>query len=298
MDDTDGNSPKNKKNQESSWVKKILSALTKVQNKQSLMDVVDDAVKHEIIDSDAHHMIEGVINVSNMQVRDIMMARSQMTTIHIDMMPKEFLSVLISCAHTRIPVFDEEKEDIVGILHTKDLLQFFMDDKQEEVISQQVDLKKILRPAFFVPESKRLDSLLREFKTKHTHLAIVVDEYGTISGLITIEDILEEIVGNIEDEFDLEPEHITKQSETEYLIDAITEIEDFNEYFDSELPDDDMDTIGGLILQQLEHVPQAGEVVKIDYFTFTVLTSDKRRIHNLRLTLDEKNIDSNNEKNS
>ncbi|MCF6766877.1 CBS domain-containing protein [Thiotrichales bacterium 19S11-10] len=283
-DNTDSSSSKEA---QSKWFNKLIQKFTKPHTKESLLDVVNDAVKEKVIDDDAHHMIEGVINVSNMQVRDIMMTRSQMTTIHIGMPQNEYLPILISCAHTRIPVFDSEKEDVIGILHTKDLLQFFMDSQQVQVVSQTIDLRKILRPALFVPESKRLDSLLREFKSKHNHLAIVVDEYGTISGLITIEDILEEIVGNIEDEFDKEAEHITKKGDNEYIIDAITEIEDFNDYFDAKFSDEEVDTIGGLILQHLEHVPQKGEVVTFDKFTFTVLNADNRKINTLRVILNE-----------
>ncbi|MCF6764899.1 CBS domain-containing protein [Thiotrichales bacterium 19S3-7] len=284
----DDHSSSTSKGKQPSWLNKLLNKLSaKPQTKQSLLNIVNDAVKEKIIDDDAHHMIEGVINVSNMQVRDIMVTRSQMTTINIDMTQDEYLPILISCQHTRIPVFDEAKEDITGILHTKDLMQFFMDEEQEAVACQKIDLRKILRAALFVPESKRLDSLLREFKTKHNHLAIVVDEYGTISGLITIEDILEEIVGNIEDEFDNEPEHITKKSDTEYIVDAITEVDDFNEYFDCQLDDDEMDTVGGLILKQLEHVPHTGEVVTFDKFTFTVLNADNRKINTLRVILNE-----------
>ncbi|MFT6836256.1 MAG: magnesium and cobalt transporter [Francisellaceae bacterium] len=283
-DSTDELAEQSSSKQSTSWLGKITHSLIGPKNLNDLMEIITIAAKNEAIDSQTKAMIQGVINVSNQKVRDIMVPRAQMVTVSNSMPLESIIKEVSSSTHTRIPVFDEQREDICGILHTKDLLQHFIDNKSTD----NFNIESVLRPVIFIPESKKLDSLLKDFKNAHIHLAIIVDEYGTISGLVTIEDILEEIVGEIEDEFDQEEEHILKLSDNEYIIDAITEIDEFNEVFGSNYSDINIDTIGGLIIQSIERLPQEGEVITLDKFIFTVLNADTRRINKLNLKLNDK----------
>jgi len=263
------------------WLERLSQALLREpQDRQQLMDLLRDAESRDLLDSEALQMIEGVLQVSEMQVRNIMIPRPQMVTIDLDASLEDFLPVVIESAHSRFPVLNDNDE-VIGILLAKDLLPFTLDPKA-------FNCSEKMRPAVFVPESKRLDVLLKEFRQKRNHMAIVVDEYGHTDGLVTIEDILEQIVGNIEDEYDVEEEsHIQKHSEQQYTVHAITSIEEFNEYFHTQWSDKDVDTIGGLVIQQLGHVPKPGENTHLDEFEFKILKADSRRIHSLQVVVKE-----------
>lgn len=256
-----------------SWLEKIAATILMPESPAEFIGLIDLAFKKGTIDAESRDMIEGVLNIAVSQVRKIMIPRAQMATVHIGMSSDEILKTIISASHTRFPVFAEDREQVCGILHTKDLLKIAV---THEVFSTE-SIVGLLRPAIFVPESKKLDALLREFKTSHNHLAIVVDEYGVISGLVTIEDILEEIVGDIEDEFDEELKQIRPINDSEYLVDALTEIDVFNHYFNTSINDEDADTIGGLIINMLGHLPKVGEEITTDGFLFRVTAADKRR---------------------
>ncbi|WP_116963567.1 HlyC/CorC family transporter [Fastidiosibacter lacustris] len=261
------------------WLEKIAATILMPHSPSDFLGLVNLAVKKGTIDTDSRDMIKGVLNVASSSVGNIMIPRTQMATIHAGMTSKEIIQTVINSSHTRLPLFSENREDVLGILHTKDLLKIVV--QYTDLSLEQ--LKSALRPAIFVPESKKLDSLLREFKSSHNHLAIVVDEYGVISGLVTIEDILEEIVGNIEDEFDEENTQITRINDNEFSVDALTEIEDFNDYFDCAIDDNEVDTIGGLVINQLEHLPDVGEEIVFGDFTFRVTAADKRRVRTLHV---------------
>jgi magnesium and cobalt transporter len=225
-------------------------------------------------------MLEGVLEVSEMQVRDITVPRSQMVVIQREDRPEKILAVVIESGHSRFPVIGEDKDDIVGILLAKDLLRFFVQGD-----GQHFDIRECLRPAVFIPESKRLSVLLQEFRNNHNHMAIVVDEYGGVSGLVTIEDVLEQIVGDIGDEYDVdEGDGIRKEGERTFSVPALTRIDEFNEVFGTRLLDDEYDTIGGLVLHELGHMPRRGETVEIGGLELKVIRADRRRIDTLRVT--------------
>jgi len=191
-----------------------------------------------------------------------------------------FLPIIIESGHSRFPVIDGSKDEVIGILHAKDVLRFTLEKQAEKF-----EFRDILRPTFFIPETKHLDTLLKEFQINQNHMAIVVDEYGNVSGCITIEDVLEQIVGEIEDEFDIDQaDYIKKHNETEYTIKALTPIDEFNEYFKTQFSDEAFDTIGGLVMQQFGHVPKRGEVITIDHYRFKILLADKRQVRLLQLT--------------
>ena len=268
-----------------SWFEKISLALSgEPKNKQDLLEILRDAVSRELLDNEALKMIEGVLAVSNMQVRDIMIPRAQITFVQRGQSAQDFLPPIVETGHSRYPVFDEDKEHVVGILLTKDLLKYYFTNKAADFILTDA----LLRPAFFVPESKRLDVLLREFRSSRNHLAVVVDEYGAIAGLVSIEDVLEEIVGDIEDEYDIDEEiMIEKQAENCYLISALTPVEDFNQTFSSQFSDAEVDTIGGVIVQHLGYVPKVGDEIKLEHLIFTVQKADDRRILSLMVVRNE-----------
>ncbi|MDH3525949.1 MAG: CBS domain-containing protein [Gammaproteobacteria bacterium] len=248
---------------------------------EQLIELLRSAQRKNLYDADALAMIEGVLQVDDLQVRDIMIPRSQVVMLDRDAEPQALLRTVVESGHSRFPVIGESRDEIVGILLAKDLLLYTF-----ERTSGHFNVRDILRPAVFVPESKRLNVLLNEFRSSRNHMAIVVDEYGGMAGMVTIEDVLEQIVGEIEDEHDVEEEDtIRKHSEVHYTIKALTPIEDFNEYFGSAFPDEEFDTIGGLVTHRIGHLPKRGERVVIDYFLFKVLRADNRRIHMLQLTL-------------
>lgn len=265
-----------------SWLERLGKALLREpQDREQLVTLLRDAEQRQLLDSHALAMIEGVLQVSEMRVSDIMIPRSQMVVVNEDADPEEFLPEVIESAHSRFPVIGDSRDEIVGILLAKDLLTYCW--HKDSTLFQ---LRELLRPALFVPESKRLDVLLQEFRINHNHLAIVVDEYGGVAGLVTIEDILEQIVGEIEDEYDVPDDlNIKKHSETQYIIKALTPIEDFNQYFNAHLNTTEFDTIGGLVLKAFGHLPKRGETIVIDRYRFKVLHADNRRIRLLRLKL-------------
>ncbi|MCX8048888.1 MAG: CBS domain-containing protein [Methylohalobius sp.] len=262
------------------WVERLSHFFAlEPRTRDELLDILRHAQKRQLIDRDALSMIEGVLKVSRLRVRDVMLPRAQMDVVHEDAAIEDILPLVIDTAHSRFPVIGEDRSQVVGILLAKDLLPY--------VLRQQLSLpvKKLMRQALFVPESKRLNVMLREFRERCQHMAIVIDEYGAASGLITIEDILEQIVGEISDEHDLEEEYIFRRSNRVYTVKAITPIEEFNRYFHADFQKEEVDTIGGLIVSALGHLPKRGERVQLDRFLFEVLRADNRRIHLLKVKL-------------
>ncbi|MFT5881456.1 MAG: magnesium and cobalt transporter [Moritella sp.] len=254
-------------------------------NREELVEVIQDAKNRELIDQDTKDMMKGVLEVAGLKVRDIMIPRSQIITIDKSQSVEEFLPIMIDAAHSRFPVVNEDKDHIEGILLAKDLLKFVFSKE-----AASFDLASILRPAVVVPESKRVDKLLKEFRSERYHMAVVVDEFGGVSGLITIEDILEEIVGEIEDEFDANESaqvDIRRINKSVFSIQALTPIDDFNEFFSSQFSEEEVDTIGGMIAHSFGHLPEQGETVTIDEFRFKVISADRRRIIQLQVKVPE-----------
>ena len=268
-------------NEQKSWFNKLTQAFAhEPRNRQELLEVLREAHQNKLLDSEALAIVEGAIQVADLQVRDIMVPRSQMISIKASQTPREFLPAIIDAAHSRYPVVGESLDDVIGILLAKDLLPLILQGEQPNF-----NIKDLLRPATFVPESKRLNVLLREFRANHNHMAVVIDEYGGVAGLVTIEDVLEQIVGDIEDEHDVEEDgYIKPLPSGDYLIKALTPIDSFNETFDSQFSDDEYDTVGGLVMNAFGHLPKRNEVTEIGEFRFRVLNADSRRIHLLRLT--------------
>ncbi len=264
-----------------SWLERISSALSREpKDREDLMEMVREAERRRLLDPYALVMIEGVLEVSEMQVRDIMIPRAQMVVINHDAKPEEIVPIVVRAAHSRYPVIGENKDQVVGILLAKDLLSYFTLENKSDF-----NMHDILRPVVFVPESKRLNVLLREFRSSRNHMAIVVDEYGGVSGLVTIEDVLEEIVGEIEDEHDIDDDvQILKVSDTRYTVKGVTSIEDFNTEIGAELADEEFDTIAGLVTNKFGRVPKRGESAQIGSFHFKVLRADSRRILLLQVT--------------
>lgn len=274
-DDRSGNDSGDK-----SWIDKFAELFSsEPRNRNDLQDVLAIAVENEIIDPDARSIMEGAMEVSDMQARDIMIPRTQMEVIKADCSLEDILEHIVRTAHSRYPVVGDGLDEIDGILLVKDLLpQILSKDRSE------FNIRELLRPSVVVPESKRLNVLLREFRENRNHMAIVIDEYGGVAGLVTIEDVLEEIVGEIEDETDAEADHfIRKITDDDFFIKALTPIEDFNEYFSTKFSDDEFDTIGGLVIQALGHMPARNETATIDKFEFQVINADQRKIHSLRM---------------
>lgn len=242
------------------------------EGRETLMQQLHAAFERHVFDADALFIIEGALNVSDIQVRDVMIPRARMDVVHLDDKIEDVIEFAMRTAHSRFPVVGDDKDDVLGILLAKDLLR--------AVGKSQFQLREVLRPAVFIPESKRLNVLLREFRISHNHMALVVDEYGGISGLITIEDVLEQIVGDIEDEYDFDETagNIVADQLGRYRVKAGTDIESFNEAFGCHIESSEVDTIGGLVIAHLGHVPQRGESVVIDGLGFKVLRADGRRV--------------------
>ena len=262
---------------QSGWLERISGLLLREPgNRDQLMALLHAAYERNLFDSDALSMIEGVIQVSEIQARDIMVPRSQMDVIDISDPPEKFIPDVIEKAHSRFPVTENDKNNVIGILLAKDLLRYY-------AAEEEFDVRDMLRPVVFIPESKRLNVLLRDFRTNRNHIAIVVDEYGGIAGLLTIEDVLEQIVGDIEDEHDFDEveDNVVQTPSGHYRVKAITEIADFNERLGTELNESDYDTIGGLVLHEFGRLPKRGESVIVGGFKFTVLRADSRRLHTL-----------------
>jgi magnesium and cobalt transporter len=247
------------------------------EDREQLVGLLRSSYERNLIDADALGMIEGALQVSELQARDIMVPRAQMDVIDLHDTRDEILPKVVESGHSRFPVYGENKDDIVGILLAKDLLRYFT--------GAQADLRKMLRPAVFVPESKRLNVLLRDFRRNRNHMAIVVDEYGGVAGLLTIEDVLEQIVGEIEDEYDLDEDddNIVGDRNGVYRVKAQTPVAAFNESFSTRFSDEEYDTVGGLLLSQFGRLPKRGEEIEIDRLKFRVLRADSRRIHSVRV---------------
>ncbi len=248
-----------------------------------LKTVLREAAGRDIVSDDTMTMLDGVFDVAAMRVRDIMIPRAQMEVVEIDEDLDEFLPNVIESGHSRFPVIGDSRDEVLGVLLAKDLLRFSLPGKKDAF-----DLKELIRQPVFTPESKQLNVLLTEFRANHNHMAIVVDEYGGVAGLVTIEDVLEEIVGEIDDEHDAEEDaNIRKHDDYGYTIKALTPIEEFNEELNAELPDDEFDTIGGLVMHQIGRMPNPGEHTQIDRFHIKVLSAESRRIHLLQVTTEE-----------
>ena len=246
-----------------------------------LLETLKDAHKHGVIDAEALTMIEGVFQVSEMRVRDIMVPRAHMVALHDDMHVEDMLSLISSSGHSRFPVVDESLDEIVGILLAKDLSHYSNEKRRSKF-----ELKDILRSAVFVPESKRLNVLLKDFRSSRNHMAIVIDEYGGVAGLVTIEDVLEQIVGDIDDEHDeADATYIRRHGYHRYNVSGLTPIADFNEFFDSDLSADQFDTIAGFVTHEIGHLPERGEEVVVGSFQFKVISANSRRINNLQVTV-------------
>ncbi|WP_448213312.1 HlyC/CorC family transporter [Colwellia sp. MEBiC06753] len=265
-----------------SFLEKIVQAFTgEPQNKDELFSVINDAEDRELIKPETKQMIEGVLEVSEMRVRDIMIPRSQIISLDINQPLAAFLPIILESAHSRFPVVNEDIDNVEGMLLAKDLLAYAFKEEAEEF-----SLRDLIRPAMIIPESKKVEPLLKEFRSKRYHMAIVVDEYGGVSGVVTIEDILELIVGEIEDETDDEiEEEIKHLAGNVYQVKALTDLEDFDEYFNCEFDEADSDTIGGIVLHQFGHMPQKGEEVAIGDWEFKVVAADNRRLQMLQVTV-------------
>ena len=264
-----------------SWLRRLVESLSgEPRDIEQLSDVLADAKDRGLIEADVLSMMEGVLQVSAIQVRDVMVPRAQMVVVQREDPPEKILPAVIESGHSRFPVVGEDRDEVVGILLAKDLLRYFAEDS-----AASFDIRECLRPAVFIPESKRLNVLLREFRNSHNHMAIVVDEYGGVSGLLTIEDVLEQIVGAIGDEYDVDVvEGIHKEAERTFAVPALTRIEEFNDVFDTRFSDEDADTIGGLVLHELGRMPRRGEAVELGGLELKVLRADRRRIETLRVT--------------
>ncbi|TNC97989.1 MAG: magnesium and cobalt transporter [Gallionellaceae bacterium] len=249
--------------------------LREPEDREQLVALLHSAYERNLLDADALSMMEGVIQVSERQVREIMIPRAQMDVIDISQPPEEFIPYVIETAHSRFPVTDGDKDNIIGILLAKDLLRYYA--------GEEFDVRDMLRPAVFVPESKRLNVLLRDFRSNRNHIALVVDEYGGVSGMVTIEDVLEQIVGDIADEYDFDEDedNIIRQDDAHWRVKADTEIEDFNEVLGTDFSDEDCDTIGGLVLKSAGQLPKRNDRIQIGEWQFTVLRADSRRLHSL-----------------
>ena len=247
------------------------------ESRDELLEVLHEAHARNLIDADALSMIEGVFQVSDLSARDIMIPRSQMDVIDISKPIEDWMPMILKTAHSRFPAVEGERDKVVGILLAKDLLRYYAEDS--------FDVRGMLRPAVFIPESKRLNVLLRDFRANRNHMAIVVDEYGGVAGIITIEDVLEQIVGDIEDEYDFDEEEdnilLLKEGAhgPRWRIKALTEIEQFNESLGTRLMDEDVDTIGGLVANHLGRMPHKGEIFDIGNLRFEVLRADARQVH-------------------
>ena len=264
-----------------SWIDKIAQVFSdEPTDTKSLLTLLRNAEQDKVLDADALSIIEGALQVSSMQVREIMIPRAQVVTVSADNSLAEILDTVVEASHSRFPVIGETPDRVLGILLAKDLLPLAKQGNGE-----RFNIKDLIRPPTFVPESKRLNVLLREFRENRNHMAVVIDEYGSVCGVVTIEDVLEQIVGEIEDEYDVDDDsYIKKFDDEHYIVKALTPIDEFNEYFESHFSDEDADTIGGLVLKAMGHIPERDENVLIRGFRFTVLNADSRQVRLLKVT--------------
>ncbi len=249
--------------------------LREPEDREQLVELLHSAYENSLMDADSLAMIEGVLQVSEMQVRDIMIPRSQMDVIDITQPPESFIPHVIETAHSRFPVIEDNKNDVIGILLAKDLLRYYA--------GEDFDVRDMLRPAVFIPEAKRLNILLKEFRSNRNHIAIVVDEYGGVAGMVTIEDVLEQIVGDIEDEYDYDEDedNIIQNADGQYRVKALTEIADFNEVVGTDFSDEEFSTIGGLVVNKFGHLPKRNEEITFEGLKIKVLRADSRRLHSM-----------------
>jgi len=264
------------------WLRRITQSLGgELHDREDLVARMHEARDNGLIDGEAMAMLEGVLDVADLQVRDIMVPRTQMAVVRREEPAPELIARVIESGHSRFPVMDDDRDDIVGILLAKDLLRLCASGEKE-----RFDIREFMRPAVFVPESKRLNMLLKEFRGNRNHMAIVVDEYGGVSGLVTIEDVIEQIVGDIDDEFDIEEDdqNIRKEAQQQYAVRGVTRLAEFNEYFGTHLQDEDFDTVAGLTMKSLGRLPRRGEAVTLEGLELRVVRVDRRRIDMLRVT--------------
>lgn len=262
------------------WLDRLAQLVSgEPKDREEVVQILRDAEKRDLFDHQALAMIEGALQVSDMQVRDIMIPRSEMVVVERDREPEDFVSTVVASGHSRFPVIGETRDEVVGILLAKDLLAYFAQSEE------RFSMRDAMRPAVFVPESKRLNVLLHDFRASRNHMAIVVDEYSGVAGLVTIEDVLEQIVGEIDDEHDTDDERYIKRLRTgDFIIKARMPIGDFNEHFETELDDQEFDTIGGVVTKTFGRVPGSKEQCDIEGMTFTVIRADQRRVHLLRVS--------------
>ena len=261
------------------WLERLGALLMREpEDREQLIELLRSSYERNLLDSDALSMIEGVLQVSELQARDIMIPRAQMDAIDIGEAPDKFIPLVIQTGHSRFPVIEGNKDDVIGILLAKDLLRYYAGE-------EEFNVRDMLRPAVFIPESKRLNVLLKDFRANRNHMAIVVDEYGGVAGLVTIEDVLEQIVGDIEDEYDFDEteDDIIADQGGAYRVKAVTAIANFNAVFHTRFSDEDNDTVGGLVLSRFGRMPKRGEQLSFDGFTFKVLRADSRRLHLLQV---------------
>jgi magnesium and cobalt transporter len=273
--------PPSRHSSQKSWIEKIGQLLTgEPQDLDDLLEILRDARENHLLDTDALSMIEGALQVSQLRVRDIMIPRVQMVVVPKDAELDTLFPLVTQFGHSRYPVIEEDRSKVVGILLVKDLFAHSLENKQLKV-------EQIMRPVILVPESKRLNVLLKELRTKGNHMAIVVDEYGQAAGLVTIEDVLEQIVGEIEDEHDEQDDegYILQRNENEYMIKALTPIEEFDDYFNTHLATDEYDTVGGFIVNEMEHMPKKGESLTVDNMRFEIVRADTRRVNLVKLKI-------------
>jgi magnesium and cobalt transporter len=261
------------------WLERLGALIMREpEDREHLIKLLHSAYERNLLDADALSWIEGALQVSDMRVRDVMVPRAQMDVIDVNETPDQFVPQVIETAHSRFPVIDRDRDDVIGILLAKDLLRYYAGE-------EEFNVRQMLRPAVFVPESKRLNVLLREFRKSRNHMAIVVDEYGGVAGLVTIEDVLEQIVGDIEDEYDFDEieDNVLREKGGRWRVKAQTEIADFNQVFGTAFSDEEHDTVGGLVIQRFGRLPKRGEAVVIDGLRFTVLRADSRRVHTVQV---------------
>ncbi|MCX7072306.1 MAG: CBS domain-containing protein [Gammaproteobacteria bacterium] len=285
MNDGSGSShsERDSDNGPASWWRRLTQRLAGgPRTREDLNELLDGAHESGLVDADAASMIRGVFETGQLQVRDIMVPRAQMVVVERDWPLEQLLASVVESGHSRYPVIGDSRDEIVGILLAKDLLRFTSSEAPD------FDIARWLRPAAFVPESKRVNVLLKDFRKSRNHMALVADEYGGVAGLVTIEDVLEQIVGEIDDEHDeSESAQILKQDDRRYLVQGLTPIDEFNQYFGAAFSDADFDTVGGLVMHELGHMPRRGESIQIDRFQFNVQRADSRRVHLLQVMLSQ-----------
>lgn len=263
------------------WLRRLTNNAPR--DRAELVEMLRAAGRAGMLDADALSMIQGVLRVADLQVRDIMVPRSQMVVLERDSEPKSLLPSVTESGHSRFPVIGDDRDQVVGILLAKDLLRVFAEGG-----TARFDIRECMRPAVFVPEAKRVNVLLKEFRGNRNHMAIVVDEYGGVAGVLTIEDVIEQIVGEIDDEFDVEEDlNIRKDAERQFTVRGVTLIEEFNDFFATRFPDDEFDTVAGLVMKEFGRLPRRGETVEIGGLEFRVTRADRRRVESLRVTTPE-----------